>query len=160
MRDYVYVRHGVRATEVGSRSGGQSWQHEVVAVQAKEMARGEGFTFNLPVGNMFGEFLSNCCRKEEPSLPRKIVRSRPWSGTDKRRKLCNGHSQKVRVPVPERSRRRGDGGTGVDAGADGHQPPRGTVFIDADTLPLSEQFASLYAAFPWNNRSRAHQRSR
>ena len=53
--------------------------------------------------------------------------------------MCNGHSQRVRVPVPERSRRRGDGGTGVDAGADGHQPPRDTVFIDADVLPLSDQ---------------------
>ena len=29
----------------------------------------------------------------------------------------------VRVPVPERSRRRGEGGTRVDAGADDHQPP-------------------------------------
>ena len=106
------------------------------------------------------QFFSNGCSKEEPSLPRKFVRSRPWSGTDKRRKLCNGHSQRVRVPVPERSRRRGDGVTGVDAGADGHQPLRDTLFIDADDLPLSEQFASLYAAFPWNNRSRAHQRSR
>ena len=59
---------------------------------------------------------------KEPCLRRKIVRSRrpPWSGTDKRRKLCNIHSQRVRVPVPERSTRRGDEGTGVDAGADGH----------------------------------------
>ena len=60
-------------------------------------------------------------------VSRKIVRSRPWSGTDKRRKLCNGHSQRVRVLVSERSRRRGDGGTGVDAGADGYQPPGDTV---------------------------------
>ena len=59
----------------------------------------------------------------------------------------HGHSQRVRVPVPERSSRRGDGGTGVDAGVDGHHPPRDTVFIDADALPLSEQIASLYAAF-------------
>lgn len=29
----------------------------------------------------------------------------------------------VRVPVPERSRRRGEEGTGVDASADDHQPP-------------------------------------
>ena len=61
-----------------------------------------------------------------------------------RRKLRNGHSQRVRVPGLERSRRRGDGGTGVDAGADGQQPPRDTAFIDADALPLSEQFASSY----------------
>ena len=106
------------------------------------------------------KFLSNCCSREEPSLPRKFVRSRPWPGTDKRRKLCNGHSQRVRVPVPERSRRRGYGGTGVDAGVDGHQPPRDTVFIDVDALPLSEQFASFYAEFPRKNRSRAHRRSR
>ena len=72
------------------------------------------------------------------------MRSRPWSGIDKRRKLCNGLSQRVRVPVLKRSRRRGDGGTGVDAGAEGHQPPRDTTFIDADALPLSEQFASSY----------------
>ena len=45
---------------------------------------------------------------------------------------------------PERSRRRGDGGTGVDAAEDGHQPPRNTAFIDADALPLSERFASSY----------------
>ena len=72
------------------------------------------------------------------------MRSRPWSGADKRRKLCNGHSQRVRVPVPERSRRRGDGGTGVDADADGHQPPRDTAFIDEDALLLSEPFSSSY----------------
>ena len=72
------------------------------------------------------------------------MRSRPWSGTDKRWKLCNGHAQRARAPVPERSRRRGNGGTGVDAGADGHQPPRDTVFIDADALPLGEQFSSSY----------------
>ena len=57
------------------------------------------------------------------------MRSRPWSGTDKRRKLCNGHSQRVRVPVPERSRRRGAGGTGVDAGTDGHQPPDSSATV-------------------------------
>ena len=34
--------------------------------------------------------------------------------------------------------------TGVDAGVDNHQPPRDTAFIDADALPLSEQFASSY----------------
>ena len=56
----------------------------------------------------------------------------------------HGHSQRVRVPVPKRSRRRGDGGTGVDAGAEGQQPPRDTAFIDADALSLSEQFASYY----------------
>ena len=56
----------------------------------------------------------------------------------------HGHSQRVRVPVPKRSRRRGDGGTGVDAGAEGHQPPRDTALIDADALPLSKQFASSY----------------
>ena len=67
------------------------------------------------------------------------MRSRPWSGADTERKLDNGHSQRVRVPVSERSRRRGDGGTGVDASADGHQPPSETVLIDADALPLSEQ---------------------
>ena len=54
---------------------------------------------------------------------REICGSRPWSGTNKRRKLCNGHSHRVRVLVPERSRRRRDGGTGVDADADGHQRP-------------------------------------
>ena len=58
--------------------------------------------------------------------------------------MCNGHSQRVRIPVPKRSRRRGDGGTGVDAGAEGHEPLRDTAFIDADALPLSEQFASSY----------------
>ena len=58
--------------------------------------------------------------------------------------MCDGHSQTVRVPVPKRSRRRGDGGAGVDAGAEGHQPPRDTAFIDADAQPLSEQFASSY----------------
>ena len=61
-----------------------------------------------------------------------------------RRKLRNGHSQRVRVPVLERSRRRGDGGTGVDAGPDGHQSPRDTAHIDADALPLSEKFTSSY----------------
>ena len=72
------------------------------------------------------------------------MRLRSWSGTGKRRKLCNGHSQMVRVPLPERSRRRGDGGTGVDADADGHQPPRDTAFIDEDALLLSEPFSSSY----------------
>ena len=71
-----------------------------------------------------------------------------WSGTDKRRKLCKGHSQRVRVPVPERSRRRGDGGTGVDTGADGHHPPRDTVFIDADAPSPSEQLASYICSVP------------
>ena len=33
----------------------------------------------------------------------------------------------------------GELGHCVDAGADGHQPPRDTVFIDADVLPLSDQ---------------------
>lgn len=31
-----------------------------------------------------------------------------------------------------------------------------TAFIEAAALPLSEQFARSYAAFPWRNRSRAH----
>ena len=46
--------------------------------------------------------------------------------------------------VPKSSRRRGDGGTGVDAGAEGHQSPRDTAFIDADALPMSEMFASSF----------------
>ena len=42
----------------------------------------------------------------------------------------------VRVSVPERSRRRGGGGTGVDAGADDHQPVGGAASHNLMVRPI------------------------
>ena len=68
----MYVRHGVRAAEVGTRTGGQKLTARSGCGTSEADDEGEGFTFNLPFGNMFGKFLSNCCSKEEPSLPRNL----------------------------------------------------------------------------------------
>ena len=51
-------------------------------------------------------------------------------------------------------------GVTASAAAAGLKHSRETAFIEADTLPLSEQFVRSHTAFPWANGSQNHQGSR
>ena len=82
-----------------------------------------GIHFLFPVGKDVAKFLPSVCGKEERRLPRNVrgrSRGRVPIGGGIHAKVTRGG---VGVPVPERSSRRRKRGTGVDAGADDHQPP-------------------------------------
>lgn len=73
------------------------------------------------------KILLSGCGREEPRLPRNLRsggrRRSPTGGGIEAMVTRRG----VRIPVPERSTRRGGGGIGVDAGADDYQPPDPSV---------------------------------
>ena len=121
VRNDVYVRPGVRAAGVGFRSGWRRLTARSGCGTSEQMTRGEGFTFIIPLGKVCRKFLPNGCSKGPiNSLPRNLCdhchRGVPTSG----RNCAMVTGRGVRVLVLECSRMRGDGGTGIDAGTDGH----------------------------------------
>ena len=93
-----------------------------VASQVLQMTGGEGFISTSYWGRRY-ELVPSGCGKEEPRLPRNLrgrSRGRAPTGGEIHAIVTR---RGVIALVPERSRRRGEGGTGVDAGADNHRPP-------------------------------------
>ena len=124
MRDYGYVRHGMRSVEVvGCQGGGRDLTARFGGVTGGADDGGRRVHFQIPVRKDVAKCLPSGCGKEERSLSRNL------RGRGRGRLPTGGgiHAMDprrgVRVPVHKRSRRRGEGRTGVDAGADDHQPP-------------------------------------
>ena len=125
VRDYGYVRHGMRSVEVvGCQGGGRDLTARFGGVTGGADDGGRRVHFQIPVRNDGVTFLpSGCGVRKNIRVPR-ILRGRGRSRVPTGGGIhAIGPRRGVRVLVPERSRRWGEGGTGVDAGADDHQPP-------------------------------------